>query len=228
MKWFALLLVIALIGGSWFMFARSGDKLNQLERRVDMLVETGDADSEIPHLNREIQSLETSRTLNGVFLALGGSVFLGVLFSTFVLPNWASRVSQSIYGSNAELDEPAVLHEARVLVAKGEYEEAIAAFRKAAAEDSANRLPWTEIARIQSQHLDQPREAVATLQDALRSRDWPEDDRAFFLFRIAELCNEEASGKEQAVAALQQVIREFPESRHAMNARHRLKEWGIG
>ncbi len=227
MRWLGLLLALAVVGGSWFMFYRSGEKLELLENRIDALLESGDQEVEIPGLENAIHSLETTRTFNGILLAIGSAAFLGTLFVTFVLPSWASRVSQSVYGSNEEVDEPAILHEARALVAKGEYGEAIATFRKAVEEDPASRLPWTEIARIQSRHLDQPGEAVATLNEALAFRDWPEEDQAFFLFRLADLYNEDPQGRGQAVSMLQRVIQSFPDSRHAMNARHRLKEWGL-
>ncbi|RYD31802.1 MAG: tetratricopeptide repeat protein [Verrucomicrobiaceae bacterium] len=227
MRWLGLLLALAVVGGSWYLFSRSGERMEVLENRIDALLESGDQEVEIPGLENEIHSLESTRTFNGILLAIGSAAFLGTLFVTFVLPSWASRVSQSVYGSNAEVDEPAVLHEARSLVAKGEYGEAVAAFRRAVEEDPANCLPWTEIARIQSRHLDQPGEAVATLNEALAFREWSPEERAFFLFRLADLYHEEPQGRGQAAEMLRRVIHEFPDSRHAMNACQRLKEWGL-
>jgi tetratricopeptide (TPR) repeat protein len=226
MRWLGLLLALAVVGGSWLMFSRSGERLEVLENRIDSLLESGDQEVEIPGLENEIHSLETTRTFNGILLAIGSAAFLGTLFVTFILPSWASRVSQSVYGSNAEVDDPAILQEARALVAKGEYEAAISAFRKAAEEDPSNYLPWTEMARIYSRHLDQPGEAVATLNEALADRDWPQEEQSFLLFRLADLYSEDPHGREMAVVTLRRVIQQFPESRHAMNARHRLKEWG--
>lgn len=226
MKWLGLLLALAVVGGSWFLFSHSGEQIGAFESRIDALLESGDQEGEIPSLESKIQGLESTRTFNGILLAIASAVFLGTLFVTFVLPNWASRVSQSVYGSNEEVDEPAILHEARSLLAKGEYEEAIQVFRRAVEEDPANRLPWTEIARIQGRYLEQPGAAAQTLAEALASREWPEEDQAFLLFRLADLHREDPQGRAQAVAALERVIREFPDSRHAMNARHRLKEWG--
>ncbi len=228
MKWLWLLVVFALVGGSWFLFARSGERMQVLETRIEALVEAGDVDSEIPGLQGEIQSLEGTRTFNGILLAIASAAFLGILFVVFVLPAWAGRVSESVYGSNALVDEPPVFQEARALIAKGEYERAITAFRQALAQDPSNRLAWTEIAKLQARQLDRPKDAVATLHEALALWDWLEEDRAFLLFRMAELQNEEPDGREQAVASLQKVIRDFPDSRHAMNARHRLKDWGVG
>lgn len=225
MKWLWLLVVVALVGGSWYLFANSGKRLELLEHRIESLQESGDVDSEIPVLQSQIQSLEGTRTFNGILMAIASAAFLGTLFVVVVLPTWASRVSEAVYGSNAEVDEPAAFHEARALIAKGDYQGAIAAFRAASAEDPSNRLPWTEIAKIQARQLDQSKEAAATLGEALSAWDWSDDDRAFLLFRLAEIQNEETDGRGQAVATLQQVIREFPQSRHAMNASHRLKEW---
>jgi len=227
MRWLGLLLALAVVGGSWYLFSRSGERMEVLENRIDSLLESGDQEVEIPGLENEIHSLESTRTFNGILLAIGSAAFLGTLFVTFVLPSWASRVSQSVYGSNAEVDEPAVLHEARSLVAKGEHEAAIAAFRKAVEEDPANYLPWTEIARIQSRHLDQTEGAVATLNEALAFREWPQEEQSSFLFRLADLYNEDPQGRGQAVAMLRRVIQLSPDSRHAMNARQRLKEWGV-
>lgn len=228
MKWFGLLVVCVLVAGSWLLLARTGERIGELEKRIDVLLESGDEDSRIPELKSEIQILEGRRTINGAILATAGATFLGILFVSFVLPNWASRVSQSVYGSNAELDDPAVYQEARALLAKGDYVEAIGVFREAVKEEPANRLPWLEIARIYSRHLDQPKEGIAALNEALAARDWPDEDRAFFIFRLAELYHEDPNGREQAVSALMRVIREFPDSRHAMNAKHRLKDWGVG
>ena len=139
---------------------------------------------------------------------------------------WALEAQEELKLEADDIEDATqAFREARTLFAKGDYEGAIAAFRTAAAEDPSNRLPWTEIARIQAWQLDEPAEAASTLQQALSAWDWPADDRAFLLFRLAEIQNEEMDGRGQAVATLQQVIREFPQSRHAMNAGHRLKEW---
>lgn len=226
MKRLWILLALVLVGGSWFMFAKSAERIGELETRIERLEEAGDPDEEVPALRSEIQSLEGARTFNGILLVIFSAVLLGALFVVFVLPAWAGRVAEGVYGSTAELDDTAG-REARSLLAKGDFHGAMEAFRKWAAE-SGDRVPWMEIAKIQRQHLEDPRSAVATLYEALAAKDWPEDDEAFFLFRVADILNEDAGEREQAVAVLQRVIREFPEGRHAMNAKHRLREWGVG
>lgn len=227
MKWLGWLVALVLVGGSWFLFERSGEGIGKLEERIEALQEEGDPDGEIEGLRGEIQSLEGTRTFNGILLVIFSAAFVGTLFVVFVLPRWAGKVAEGMYGSGAEMEDTAG-REARALVAKGDYEGAVAAFRKVAEEHPEDRMPWVEIAKIRRQHLEDPQGAIATLKEAMAARDWPEDDAAFFLFRLAEIWNEDVSEREQAVGALQRVIRDFPESRHAMNARHRLREWGVG
>lgn len=225
MKRILLLIALLLVGGSWFLFERSGGQIEKLEKRIEALQEEGDPESQIPALQGEMQALEGTRTFNGILLVIFGAAFVGTLFVVFVLPNWVGRMAEGMYGSGARLEETPG-REARALLAKGDYEGAIEAFRKVAAEHPEDRMPWTEIAKIQRQHLEDPKAAISTLKEGLGSKEWPDDDAAYFLFRLAEIWNEDVSEREQAVAALQRVIREFPDTRHAMNARHKLRDWG--
>ncbi|HVJ45025.1 MAG TPA: tetratricopeptide repeat protein [Luteolibacter sp.] len=225
MKRVVLLVALLLLGVSWLLYERSGREIGGLEKRIEALQVEGDPESRIDAVRGKIQELEGSRTFNGILLVIFGAGFVGILFVVFVLPNWAGRMAEGMYGSNAELED-APGREARALLAKGDHEGAVAAFRKVAAEHPEDRMPWIEIAKIQRQQLDDPQGAIATLKEALDSKEWPDDDAAYFLFRLAEIWNEDVSEREQAVAALQRVIREFPETRHAMNARHKLRDWG--
>ena len=53
------------------------------------------------------------------------------------------------------------------------------------------------------------------------------NDAAYFMFRLAELYDEDAHDRDSAVSILNQVMEQFPESRHSANARHKLHEWGL-
>jgi hypothetical protein len=91
-----------------------------------------------------------------------------------------------------------------------------------------NRLPWVEIAKIHRDNLENPVAAIATLREALESHEWEVNDAAYFMFRIAELYDEDLANRETAIEILQQVCSELPETRHSANARHKLHEWGVG
>jgi tetratricopeptide (TPR) repeat protein len=120
------------------------------------------------------------------------------------------------------------MHDARSLYAQGDYEGAIEAFREASNADPMNRMPWVEIAKIQRDNLENPVAALATLREALESQEWEVNDAAYFMFRIAELYDEDLQNRETAIEILQQVCTDLPETRHSANARHKLHEWGVG
>ena len=89
-----------------------------------------------------------------------------------------------------------------------------------------NRFPWVEIAKIQHDNLEDPDAAIATLRDALESHEWKVNDAAFFMFRLAELYEEDKAELTQSIGILHQVVSLFPETRHSANATHRLRELG--
>jgi tetratricopeptide (TPR) repeat protein len=224
MKWIALVLLL-LVGGTWAFYANTGSKMEELRKRTVVLIDEGDPEGEVPKIESEINSLENQKTLNGILLTFLTAGVLGITAVVYVLPLLAQKATHSVYDSGEEIQHTAQ-EEARVALAQGDYPAAIAAFRKAAAEEPGNRLPWLEIAKIQRGHDENPFGAIQTLKDALKSHEWPEDDRAFFLFRLAELYDQ-VSDRDQAAGVLRQVIEELPETRHAANARHKLHEFGV-
>ena len=141
-----------------------------------------------------------------------------------VLPAFANRVTHAVYDS-AEMMENDVMHDARSLLAQGDFAGAIEAFKKAAAAEPLNRLPWVEIAKIYKDNLQDPASAIQTIRYALESQEWEINDAAYFLFRLAELYDEIEGNRESAMAIMQQVVDQFPGTRHAANATHKLHEW---
>ncbi|QTN32877.1 tetratricopeptide repeat protein [Akkermansiaceae bacterium] len=88
-------------------------------------------------------------------------------------------------------------------------------------------MPYVEIAKIQKVHLEDPAAAITTLREAIEGQEWEEKDAAFLMFRLAELYDEDAGDRESAVAIMEQVMEQFPETRHSANARTKLHEWGM-
>jgi hypothetical protein len=84
-----------------------------------------------------------------------------------------------------------------------------------------------EIAKIYKERLGDPASAVETIRYALESQEWEVNDAAYLLFRLAELYDEVEGNRASAVAIMQQVVREFPGTRHSANANHKLHEWGM-
>ena len=208
------------------MFSQSGSAAKAKHAQVAELLEQGDPDGNIPKLEGTIQTLEGQRTFNGILLAFLSAGLIGIVFVLQILPSFAQRFTHVVYDS-AEMVEHDVMHDARSLLAQGDYEGAITAFRQAAAADPLNRLPWVEIVKIYKDKLDAPASAVQTIRHALESQEWEVSDAAYFLFRLAELYDEVYQNRAMAVGIMQQVIAEFPGTRHSANASHVLHAWSM-
>lgn len=224
MKWLMYLILVGLIGGSWMMFSKTAREIEGKKVVVEKMYEEGAADSAIGKINEEIQSLDGTRTLNGVLLAIMSAALIGVVVVLDILPAVAQRVTHAVYDS-AEMMEHDVMHDARSLLAQGDFAGAIEGFKKAAAADPLNRLPWVEIAKIYKDNLHDSASAIQTIRYALESQEWEVNDAAYFLFRLAELYDEVEGDRASAVNIMQQVVDLFPGTRHAANATHKLHEW---
>lgn len=151
--------------------------------------------------------------------------YIGFLIMTYVLPSLVDKMSEEMYGSTAEVeDDP--LHDARASYAQGDYPEAIRNYRQVFMENPDDRFPMVEIAKIQRENLNSPAVAVETLREVLESREWRENDAAFFMFRIADIYENDLDQHEECVTILKQVIQTLPETRHSANATHKLRELG--
>lgn len=223
MKWLMYMVLAALVGWTWTAYAKKGREMDVLRQEITQLQAHGDPGELAPEKESKLQIMEGERTFNGVLLTFLSAGLFGIFFVIHALPFFAQRVTHAVYDSG-EMVEKDILHDARSLLEQGDYEGAIAAFQSAAAVDPGNRLPWVEIAKIYKNHLGDADSAIQAIRHALESQEWEVDDAAYFLFRLAELYREEGDG-DSAVAIMDQVIEQFPETRHSANARHKLQEW---
>jgi tetratricopeptide (TPR) repeat protein len=226
MKWLLYLVLIGLAAGSWMMFSKKGAEIKTLNAQITQLEEKGDPDEKIPAMRTQLGSMEGEKTFTGILLTFLSAGVVGIFFVVYLLPFFAQRVTHSVYDS-AEMVEKDVMHDARSLLAQGDYEGAIAAFQQAAAADPLNRLPYVEIAKIYKDNLEDPAAAILTIRNALEGQAWEVNDAAYFLFRLAELYDEVEGDRASAKAIMQQVVDQFPNTRHSANANHKLHEWSV-
>lgn len=226
MKWLMYLALIALVAGSWTMYLKKGKEMAALQEQINQVEEAGDLEEKVPEMKSNLQGMEGEKTFNGILLTFLSAGLVGIFVVVHLLPFFAQRVTHAVYDS-AEMVEKDVMHDARSLTAQGDYHGAIEAFKQAAAADPLNRLPWVEIAKIQKTNLEDPAAAIATIRHALESQEWEINDAAYFLFRLAELYNEVDGNRASAVAIMNQVIEQFPETRHSANARNKIHEWEV-
>jgi len=153
-------------------------------------------------------------------------IYAGVLTVIYVLPVLVDKVGEELMGSTAEVDDDP-LDEARAAFAEEDYPEAIAVYRKFWLENPDDRRPLIEIAKIQRVHLENPAVAVSTLEEGLDDHEWPEEDAAFLIFRIAEIYEEDLEDRDKVVETLERAVEELKGSRHAGNAAHKLREMEV-
>lgn len=207
----------------WSMYAKKSDEMDEVKERIAQMEASGNLD-ELPKLKGLLESVEGEKTFEGILLTFLSAGLVGILFVVHVLPFFAHRITHAVYDS-AEMVEKDVMHAARSLKAQGDFEGAVKAYIEAAAAEPMNRVPWMEIAKIQKDQLGDPAAAIQTIRHALESQEWEINDAAYFLFRLAELYDEVNGDRATAVAIMQQVIEQFPETRHSANANNKLKEW---
>lgn len=225
MKWLMYLVLFALGVTCWVFFSKKGAEIRDIEQKIIQVENLGDPNEELPALKSKLGSLEGDRTLSGILLTFISAGIAGIIVVVYLLPFFAQRVTHAVYDS-AEMIERDVMHDARVLVAQGEYHAAIEAFKEAAKAEPLNRLPWVEIAKIYKDNLEDPEAAIQTIRYALESQEWEINDAAYFLFRLAELYDEVLGDRATSIAILQQVVEQFPRTRHSANANAKLHEWG--
>jgi len=200
-----------------------GDSKKAGQEQVEKTRDDGDE----PLMGEAEVQQEGEEVFNGMLMAFLTAGYIGMVFVIYALPVLAHKFTHAVYDSG-EMVERDVMHDARALYAQGDYEGAVDAYRAAAKADPNNRMPWVEIAKIQRENFEDPDLAIETLRDVLEKYAWSERDAAFFLFRLAEIYDHDKEDRSSAAAILQQVVAQFPETRHSANARHRLHEWGFG
>jgi tetratricopeptide (TPR) repeat protein len=224
MKWLLLVVFAGLATLSWMYYSKQGETIESIKKQIEQLQEKGDPEEQLPKLSSEVQGMEGEKVFSGILLTFLGAGVVGLAFVSIVLPLFAQKVTHSVYDSG-EMVEKDAMSGARSLVAQGEYAAAITAYQEAAAADPLNRLPWVEIVKIQKNNLHDSGAAIQTIRHALESQEWEINDAAYFLFRLAELYDEVEGDRASAIAIMNQVVQEFPGTRHSANATHKLHEW---
>ncbi|MGD9418757.1 MAG: tetratricopeptide repeat protein [Verrucomicrobiota bacterium JB025] len=226
MKWVFYLVLLVLAAFSWKLFVDKGNELEKAREEILKVEDAGDPDEVLKVLEDKAHSLEADRTLSGIMLTFITAGIAGIIVVLYLVPFLAQQATHAVYDS-AEMVDKDVMHDARSLLAQGDYQGAIEAFKKAAEEEPMNRLPWVEIAKVYKDHLDDPHSAINTIRNALEGQEWEVNDAAFFLFRLAEMYDEVMEDRASARAIMEQVVGQFEGTRHSANAKHKLHEWDV-
>lgn len=147
----------------------------------------------------------------------------GILMVKFVLPWLGDAMGEAMFssGEKAEQDE---MTKAAACMAQGDFEGAIGHYEKMLEEKPEDPFPVAEISKIHAERLHDPQAALRVLEEHLQSKDWPVDDAAFIMFRIADVQLKHRRDFDAARDMLEQVIGNFPNTRHSANAHHKMSE----
>lgn len=157
-----------------------------------------------------------------VFVIVVGLVG-GILAVKFFIPWLGDAMGESIY-SSGEQTEQDEMTKAAACIATGDYAGAIEHYEKMLEAKPDDPFPVAEIAKVHAERLHDPQAALRALEEHLQSKEWPVDDAAFIMFRIADVHLTHRHDFETARDMLEQIIGNFPNTRHSANAHHKMSE----
>lgn len=147
----------------------------------------------------------------------------GILTVKYVIPWFGDLMGEAVFSSGEKVEQDEMT-KAAACIAQGDYHGAIEHYDKMLDDKPDDPFPVAEIAKVYAERLHDPQSALQALEEHLQSKDWPVDDAAFIMFRIADLHLTHRHDYETARDMLEQVIGNFPNTRHSANAHHRMSE----
>lgn len=157
-----------------------------------------------------------------VFVIVVGVVG-GILCVKFVIPWIGDAMGEAMFSSGEKVEQDEMT-KAAACISQGDYAGAIGHYEKMLEDKPDDPFPVAEIAKIHAERLHDPQSALRALEEHLQSREWPVDDAAFIMFRIADVHLTHRHDFETARDMLEQVIGNFPNTRHSANAHHKMNE----
>ena len=157
-----------------------------------------------------------------VFVILMGGLG-GILMVKFFIPWLGDLMGEAVFSSGEEVEQDSMT-KAAACIAQGDYKGAIEHYEKMLEDKPDDPFPVAEIAKVNAERLHDPQAALQALEEYLQSKDWPVDDAAFIMFRIADVHLTHRHDFEAARDMLEQVIGNFPNTRHSANAHHKMSE----
>ncbi len=146
-------------------------------------------------------------------LVLGGALLVlalweGLLIRYLVLPSWGRAVGERVYAGSYTPDQDALLEMASRIRSEKEPE-LLPQFMRLVRRESFRTRAWTELAALQAEVFSRPEEALQSLLQGAEAV--PEaEERAFLLYRAANLCEKQLSDPAQARQFRQLAANKYP------------------
>ncbi len=153
-------------------------------------------------------------------VALG--IAAGFLFAVTILPTIGDQIGHFFFTPDQEMEKDPHA-KAIACVAAGEYEKAVAEYRKLIERDPADTHAASEAARLLSEKLDNPFAAAAFLQECLEN-DHSDEQVAFLCERLVVLHLDHLNDPNAALPLLRRLVSEYEGTSHAANAMHQIRQ----
>ena len=150
------------------------------------------------------------------------ALVMGVIVALWLAPMIGNRVGGFFYNPSEEVEKNP--HSAAMaLVAQGDYEGAIEAYKAVLDKNPADLHAVSEIVHLYCDRLHEPGPAAGFLEQTLQLEQ-PVEKAAFLASRLADVCWTHQRDGLRAKAILLKVAEMLPETTHAANAMHRIRE----
>jgi tetratricopeptide (TPR) repeat protein len=148
------------------------------------------------------------------------SVVTGIVLVVAFLPALGELIGDFFFQPSAT-STPSLHEQAEEALARGDAETALQIYRAALLDNRRDRVATSEIARLLCEHQREPIAGRDFLENALR-RDWPPDDFAFLILRLAEIYAFHLGDLSRATELWQRTLLVYPATPHAEEAGARL------
>lgn len=154
-------------------------------------------------------------------LVLAG-LALGVMVALVVVPAFSEKIGNFFFVPDAQI-EKGPHGDALAKVAQGDFEGAIEEYSLAFKKDPTDTLALSEIVHLYCDKLHDHAAGADFLEHAL-DQEWPAEQGAFLAARLADIYWHHQGDAPRARELLVQIAEAMPETQHAANAMHRLRE----
>ena len=154
-----------------------------------------------------------------IFIGTG----LGLWAVKVLLPRLGDALGTLVYSSGEEIESDD-RQRAAAKVAQEDFKGAIRDYERLIESNPEDPLPLSEIARIHNHFLHDPESAIRVLECGLKERSWPVDATVFLRLRMVDILSDELHDVPKACQVLEQIIHDFPDTRHSVKARHQIHQ----
>ncbi len=179
-------------------------------------------------LYRQVETINHSENPDNtkIIILFGAIIFIAVVIGTIaavvIIPSIGEVIGNFFFNPSQEIEKNPHSN-AMARIAQGDYEGAVGEYKKNLEQDPNDMHAFSEIVHLYCDKLHNYDEAEHFLEEALK-QEWPPEQGAFIASRLVDVYWNHRGDAERARHVLMQIAETMPNTRHAANAVHRLKE----